>query len=414
MKQTDLAKEAGAVVAAAGLQDAKASSPASSDTVGASNEQGRVELPADGTSGENAGDGVAFIDGAELLDECLTFIERFVVLPSEAAGVAMVVWAAHTHLIEAFDTTPRMAFLSAEPSSGKTRAMEIMSLLCRLALETSNATPASIMRAVEDPAGRPSFFIDEIDTVYGKNGKGDEDLRGLINAGHRRDKGFLRCVTGEDGNYRPQRFEVFAAVAMAGIGNLPDTILTRSVNIKMRKRARHEKVESFRHRDNGPEGAHLQVRLAEWANQVVEAAKKLRPHLPEAICDRNADVWEPLIVVGDLAGGDWPEQTRNAALGFVAEGKSAEGMSLGVQLLRDIHTCVEENQRIASATLVERLTALETGPWANISGKPIDPVKLAALLRPYGIEPGTIRLPNETPKGYKRTDFVDAWNRYLP
>lgn len=377
---------------------------------------GQAEEPedADAEGNNNSSPEELEIDGAALLDDCLTYLRRFVVPPSEAAGVLMVAWAAHTHLMDAWETTPRLAFLSPEPSCGKTRAMEIVSLLCPLSLETSNATSASLMRAMEDPVGLPTFFIDEIDTVYGKNGKGDENLRGLVNAGHRRGKGFLRCVVGEDGNYQPQRFEVFAAVAMAGIGNLPDTILSRSIDIKMRRRAKHEKVEGFRHRDNGPEGEVLRERLAQWARQVVDAAKALRPDLPDCISDRNADVYEPVIVVGDLAGGAWSDRVRDAAVEFVKGVQAGEGMSLGVQLLRDLRSCFGDEELVATAILLERLVDIETGPWGDLSGKPLDPIRLALLLKDYGIVPGTIRLGIETPKGYKRVDFHDAWERYLP
>ena len=101
------------------------------------------DVGSDTSAGPDSTD--VIIDGAELLDKCLAFVLRFVIPPSEAAGIAMVTWAAHTHLIDAFETTPRLAFLSAEPGSGKSRAMEIVSLLCPLAIETSNASSAALM-----------------------------------------------------------------------------------------------------------------------------------------------------------------------------------------------------------------------------------------------------------------------------
>jgi hypothetical protein len=63
------------------------------------------------------------IDGAELLDHVYAFLRRFVVYPDQQACVAHTLWIAHTHLMSAWDTTPRLAFLSPEPASGKTRAL---------------------------------------------------------------------------------------------------------------------------------------------------------------------------------------------------------------------------------------------------------------------------------------------------
>ena len=53
------------------------------------------------------------------------FMGRFVSYPSEHAHVAHVLWVAHTQLMGAWAATPRLAFLSAEPASGKTPALEI-------------------------------------------------------------------------------------------------------------------------------------------------------------------------------------------------------------------------------------------------------------------------------------------------
>ena len=65
------------------------------------------------------------IDGAALLDEVEAFHRRFNVFPTEAAFVAVTLWDAHAHLLDAFDSTPRLAFLSPEPGSGKSRVAVI-------------------------------------------------------------------------------------------------------------------------------------------------------------------------------------------------------------------------------------------------------------------------------------------------
>ena len=61
-------------------------------------------------------------NGAALLDEVEAFHRRFNAFPTEAAYVAVALWNAHAHLLDCFDSTPRLAFLSPEPGSGKTRA----------------------------------------------------------------------------------------------------------------------------------------------------------------------------------------------------------------------------------------------------------------------------------------------------
>jgi len=62
------------------------------------------------------------------LDLVESYLLRFVSYPSEHALVAHALWIAHAHMIDRFDTTPRLAFMSAEKESGKTRALEVTAL----------------------------------------------------------------------------------------------------------------------------------------------------------------------------------------------------------------------------------------------------------------------------------------------
>ena len=63
--------------------------------------------------------------GAALLNDVRAFLSRFIAYPSEHAKVAHVLWIAHAHLMDAWESTPRISFLSPEPASGKTRSMEV-------------------------------------------------------------------------------------------------------------------------------------------------------------------------------------------------------------------------------------------------------------------------------------------------
>ena len=62
-------------------------------------------------------------EGAALLDRVLAYTRRFICYPSREAGIAHVLWIAHTHLMDAWFSTPRLAVLSPEPGSGKSRVL---------------------------------------------------------------------------------------------------------------------------------------------------------------------------------------------------------------------------------------------------------------------------------------------------
>jgi hypothetical protein len=348
-------------------------------------------------------------DGADVLDQVHAFLARFVAYPSGHAAVAHTLWCAHTHLMDAWDSTPRIAFLSPEPGSGKTRAIECTELLVPNPVEAVNVTPAYLFRKVGECA--PTILYDEIDTVFGPKAKDNEEIRGLLNAGHRRGAVAGRCVV-KGKAVETEEIPAYCAVALAGLGGLPDTLLSRSVVVRMRKRARAERIEQFRRREHGTAGHEVRDRLAVWADAVREKVTGAWPDMPAGVEDRDADVWEALLSVADAAGGHWPGTARVAAVALVAESKQSTP-SLGVLLLHDLREVFGDADALPTVTLLERLHALDESPWADLKGKPLNAVGLASRLRDYEIHSRDVRAGGSVLKGYTREDLYDAWQRYL-
>ncbi|MFZ4284328.1 DUF3631 domain-containing protein [Streptomyces rhizosphaericola] len=359
------------------------------------------------------------IDGAALLDEVEAFHRRFNIFPREGAYVAVALWDAHAHLLDAFDSTPRIAFLSPEPGSGKSRALEVLETLVPNKMAAVDASPSALFRSVAGIEGeRPTIVYDEIDTVFGPKAGENEQLRGFLNAGHRRGRLMYRCV-GDGANQTVQGFPSYCAVAMAGLGSLPDTILTRSVIIRMRRRAPNEKVEPYRLGTHEAQGHNIRDRLAAWADQVRDQVKGAWPQMPEGITDRPADVWEPLLAVADAAGGNWPARARAACVELVKASQSDDKASLGIRLLTDLrdHVLIGVD-KLPTIAVLDRLNALEDAPWADTDGKPLDSRRLSKMLKEYRtandepIVSRNIRTAGGILKGYYAEDLHDAWNRY--
>lgn len=349
-------------------------------------------------------------DGSKILDEVHAFLGRFVSYPSEHAHIAHSLWVAHCHLMEKWESTPRLAFLSPEPGSGKTRGLEATEPLVPRPVEAINATPAYIFRKISDPEGMPTILFDEIDTIFGPKAREHEELRGVLNAGHRRGAVAGRCVI-RGKSIETEELPAFCAVALAGLGNLPDTILTRSVVIKMRRRAPGEKVEPWRRKLHAPEGYILRDRLTAWAQAIAPHVVE-NPSMPEGISDRPADVWEPLLAVAETAGGTWPERARVSCVSLVSLSMGNQD-SLGVTLLSDLRTIFADREAMFTLSLLEALHGVDESPWNDLRGKPLNANGLARLLRGYGIESKQVRCGTSTAKGYRREYFHDAWTRYL-
>lgn len=415
-------QEAGSVAALAGPQDAKAASPALpcnsiEQLTPEEKASGEVELDAMSEATDAVGGGkdiadAVSIDGADLFERIHVFLRRFVSYPSPESSIAHALWIGHTHLMDAWFSTPRLAFISPEPGSGKSRALEITAIMVPRPELTVGSSAAFVSRALADVANRPTILLDEIDTVFGPLARSNEDLRGVINSGYRKGASVGRCAKVKD-NYVTVRLPTYGAIALGGLGDLPDTIMSRSVVIPMRKRGPGETTEAFRPILHEPEGVALREELERWAETVLERAEGFEPVMPAGISDRNADVWSPLLTVAEFAGGRWPDMAREAAVAFVDIMKASGRPTLGVQLLADIRSCFHEHQ-LPTQELLDRLLIDEEAPWGDLKGKRLDPRMLAELVRQYGIRSTGLRMGGSTPKGYKRVAFYDAWSRYLP
>ena len=289
--------------------------------------------------------------------------------------------AAHAHVLDAFDPHPGSAFLSPEQGSGKPGAGNPHPACpvadARRQRHSRRAVP--VRRRQSHP---PTILFDEIDTIFGPKAKEHEELRGLLNAGHRRSGVAYRCVG--EGTKQTVVESAFAAVALAGLGKLPDTILTRSIVVRMRRRAPDEHIEPYRARLHEPEGWKLRAMLADWTATVAEQLTGYWPEMPPGVTDRPADVWEPLLAVADAAGGPWPGRARDACAWLVRD-NAERGISLGIRLLADLRDIFGGARAITTEDILTRLRGLDAAPWADLKGAPLDARGLARLLDDYEI-----------------------------
>lgn len=352
------------------------------------------------------------VDGAVLLDEMVAQIERYVMLPREAA-TAIALWIIHCHGFELFPITPRLLIVSPTPRCGKTRLIEILERLVPKALRADNISAASLFRVVEK--SQPVVLIDEADSFL----KDSEDHRNIVNSGHARGGAVVRLV-GED--FEPRRFSTFAPVVLASIGGLASTIMDRSIVIIMRRRLAKETVDRFR----GDRAGHLNELARKVARFVADheyALSDADPDMPEALHDRACDNWRPLLAIADHAGGDWPQKARAAAQTLSTQGAEQDEQSPAVMLLADVKHIFDDKEkkggkdadRVSSTKLVDTLIDLPDRPWATWSkGKPITPARVARELKIFRITPNTIKLSDgKQPNGYMRGQFDDAFGRYL-
>jgi hypothetical protein len=356
------------------------------------------------------------VDGVALLDEVHAAFGRYVVFPSAEAHDATTLWCAATHGQPAWEHAPRLAPISPEKRCGKSRLMDIAEAVCYRPLITINASTAAVARSIT-PDDPPTLMVDEADTIFStkRAAENHEDVRGILNAGHQRNRPYVRW---DIMTRSREECPTFAMAMLAAIGGLPDTIMDRAIVIRMRRRAPGEKVTPFRTRRDAPALHALRNRLHDWIWPHLDTLSKAEPKLP--VEDRAADTWEPLVIVADLAGGDWPDRARRACLAMTGD-EPDEGV--GIQLLADLFEIWETDRdpgrgiyedHLFTSTILTRLHKVEESPWSEWGRKnePLTARGLAALLKPYGVRSRTVRIGEVTSKGYARADLTDSWARY--
>ncbi|WP_337819436.1 DUF3631 domain-containing protein [Pseudonocardia sp. Ae707_Ps2] len=346
--------------------------------------------------------------GAVILDDLETALRCYVSLPSEAAGVAVVLWIAATHAQPAWAHAPRLVIRAPEKRCGKSRLLDVVEGACHDPFITVNATAAAVYRSItQDP---PTMLVDEADTIFGPKADNHEDLRGLLNAGHQRNRPAKRYDPHKN---RVETISTFAMAALAGIGRMPDTIEDRAVIVQMRRRTTGEQVAPYRHRRDRPRLQKLSERLHGWLRDDLPALEAAEPVMP--VEDRTADTWEPLIAIADHAGSDWPHRARAALL--TLQDQRDEEPSDRIRLLTDCHTAFVTEQALPTAQLLRHLRADPEAPWAEYGprGEGLSAKKLGELLKEYGIQSVQMRVPGlGKTRGYQRAAFADAWHRYTP
>jgi Protein of unknown function (DUF3631) len=269
------------------------------------------------------------IPGDQLLDLVRQWIGTYARFPSPAALDAVTLWAAHAHMRDedgmlVFRATPRLFCLSSEPGSGKSKVLELLALICPATYGLDlEPTPAGLVHTIGKE--HATVLLDEGDVLFG-SGQRKSAIRAVINGGYARNGTVLNGK-----GSKATRVRVFGALALAGLdvmekgtGDTLNALLSRGIKIRMRKAPKDNRPAKVTRVTDG-QGAKLHDWLKAWAAQVRDELADAQPEMPEEVDGRAEQIWEPLVAIGDAAGGEWPERARAACLELaLAQGTPAE------------------------------------------------------------------------------------------
>ena len=403
------------------------------------------------------------VNVAELLGEIEAVIMRHVVL-SEPAAAALAVWVLHSYTFELRDTVAYMAIESPEKRCGKTTLLSVLAAMASKSLIASNITVGALFRAIHTCT--PTLFIDEADTFLA----GNSIMRGIINSGNTRRTAYvLRLSAGKKGNAvrgrlagtlappnpndkadaqdcvpttmsdirtiaspnlnnraaqqrNPtmedgvtadspdiglKKYSCWCPKVIAMIGEVPDTIADRSIVVKMARKLTTETCAPLSELNT----ADIKAKCARFALDTRDVIAQYPKIAGEGLNDRAADTFDPLFVIARLAGEEWEEKLRAAAL---ALSSTADIENSGSGLILDIMDILNENggEKMFSRDIVTilRECSMKSQAFKSLN---INEHQMARILRPYGVKPVAIRIGKEVRNGYMAADFREAMKRYV-
>ncbi len=347
----------------------------------------------------------------ELIRSVQRLIERYIVLdPPDALIVSAWVLGAWT--TDAWDRFPHLAITSPEKRCGKTRFLQLLSLITPRALLTTNISPASLYRVME--LKRPTLIIDEAQSIARRGSEASEVLRELLCAGIDRNSVTIRC-TGK--NFEPTAFHTYGPKVVALIGKVDNVVADRCLEIRMRRKTSADNVAPFRLRDIEPRAEEIRKALEQWADTNMEQLAD-RYTTTDYLPLENDRIAELMLPLQTVLGNSSHEQlkTLEAWARSVDQEQLTED-SPGLLLLRAANewfdSPIGRNVDFMETRLfIEFLLDREDEPWLTINrGRAVNAEFIARNLRPYGITPD--RKGKRRIRGYAFGLFVDSWSRYL-
>ena len=264
------------------------------------------------------------VDTAALLEETETLIGRFVVTKQDCKDAVMLgssLWTGQAWVHQEIAThSPVLGITSPEEDSGKSTLADVLSYITPRPRRIVDPTAASFYRLSDGK--HPTVILDENDAGFLRR----PALANLVNASWTPDHPIPRTINGKQ-----VFFQVFCPKIIVMRGRqMEPTTASRFIWCKVWAKLEDEDVEDFDGRDCEA-FEQLRRKFTRWAADNAAALDTIKPTYPPRFNNRLQKNWRLLLAIAELAGGEWPQRARRAAV--ILTDRRAIEPSDGVRLL---------------------------------------------------------------------------------
>lgn len=357
------------------------------------------------------------LNGAELITRLEAFINRFVLLPKDAA-LLVAVWIVGTYLYQIFEYFAYLVLRSPEKRCGKTRLLDVISLLAFNAHQpTASPTEAQIFREPREDGGVQIY--DELEGMTHDRERWSA-ITSVFNVGFHRGAVVSRYKKA-GGNQVKELFETYVPRVIASISALEATLEDRALILFLQRKSPKVRLDRFSPRHLSQTAQEYRDACAAFALDcaaTIEACyqKGNFSGLADLDDDRAINLWEPLVAITSVADAESGDATLTDRLIDLAGQIGKERAALAseepiIGILEVLRDCLGESQELRIPTPDLIVKVKERFGWDSLSAK-----SLSTKLHPLGLHPSKWRDGKTTVRGYdlKKKTIDELVSRYVP
>ena len=290
------------------------------------------------------GEPVVFQDLDLLFPRVVEFVKDCLVLRDDSEAIILALWVIASYRMHCFDTAPYLQFLGSI-ESGKTRALEVLSLLAYRAVNCISVSPSALCRVIEQY--KPTLLLDQAEQKFSMKSERGCEMYDIFMSGYKKGQKYLVAKKDDDSGLVSR--DVFGFKAVASTRVFDEAFASRSILFHMKQDV--PKVKKI--------GAVERAKAYELRNMLLYYGLRQDP-LPEVelnLVGRRYELYYPLFMVGkefdvtpDLVG-DYLEEDKQQMAGEMSD-------TIDADILREIQMVmhmIDEHEKIRVKDISDRL-----------------------------------------------------------